>query len=553
MISFLFQSLLILTLFYGVYRIFLKRMTFFSDNRYFLLTGMLLALIVPLLPLDFSTVRTEFIYVDPEILALSQARAGEQTASATLPSSMDWAAVLMGIYAAGVLAGGVFLMVRLFKILQIIGKGRKIKKQGFSLVHTDEKISPFSFFNYIVINPLMHAKEDLSYILVHEEVHAKQFHQADLMLSEILKILLWFYPPAYAYQKSVKNNLEYLTDRHSLQKGLDRKDYQLLLINVSGHTVNESLVNNFSKKLIKERIKMIHKNQTATAHKRIYIPLMLLLGLLCIGVGVSAQSDKKIETKVIVKEAESLETGTEPETLSAPEENKLRMEYTFDEDPKSDEIYDAMSAVLPTGPNSDSIDLKNVSEIIMKDVNGAEIWIVRYKDGLKIDTLYTKDPNSPSARFMKYRDLLGVAPDIDFEELKKLSPKGIDAQKLFEENKEEFQKLFQSFPKGKDGSFLIQSDSVKLKKVKIKDYKTGKKNKFSLSPSIVVMSPEAALEEKRPIIIKDGKELTWGEIMNLKSSKGVTVVRQSWEEFKNSDITAKKDSLIIVLPKSEQN
>lgn len=589
MIGYLFQALLILTLFYGAYRIFLKKMTFFSDNRYFLLTGMLLALIIPLLPLDFSTVRTEYIYADGEALALSQAVSGPETASTVLPVSWSLLEFLVAIYLIGVFTGLVFLLVRLYKVLQIIRNGRKIKENGLSIIYTEKEISPFSFFNQIVINPGMHNDEDLAFILVHEEIHTKQFHQVDLMLSELTKILLWFYPPAYGYQKYVKNNLEYLTDNRSLKKGLDRKGYQLLLINVSRNTLNESLINNFSKKLIKERIKMINKNQTATAHKRVYIPLMLILGLLCLGVGVSAQSEgEKIETKVIVKEAENPETITESETSSNQDENEMRMEYTFDETVNPDEVYDSMRVVLPTGPDSDSIDLKNVSEIIMKDVNGTEVWIVKYKDGIKIDTLYTKDPNTPSDRFLKYRDLFGSAADIDFEELKKLSPKGIDAQNFFEEKEKGFEEHFQPFHKGKDGNHLSHSDSVRIKKVKIKDYKTGKKHKYTVDLTanetiagtdleeglplitkkgevpegviykkqddggfMLMIAPKALYKGSGLLILKEGVEISLEEFHKIQDRGTMDIKYQSVDELKKTDSKIKRSGIIIVTPKKK--
>ncbi len=81
----------------------------------------------------------------------------------------------------------------------------------------------------------MHSGEDLEEIIRHEFVHVKQKHTIDIMWCELLCMLNWFNPFVWMLRHNVKQNLEFIADNKVLQSGLDRKEYQYLLLKVMGN------------------------------------------------------------------------------------------------------------------------------------------------------------------------------------------------------------------------------------------------------------------------------------------------------------------------------
>lgn len=65
-------------------------------------------------------------------------------------------------------------------------------------------------------------------------VHVRQHHTADMMLAELLLVLNWFNPFAWILRHAIRQNLEFIADRQVLTHGVDRRQYQYLLVKVVG-------------------------------------------------------------------------------------------------------------------------------------------------------------------------------------------------------------------------------------------------------------------------------------------------------------------------------
>ena len=90
----------------------------------------------------------------------------------------------------------------------------------------------------------------------------------------------WFNPLAWQIRKALKTTHEYIADRHVLDKGIERIDYQALLLRqvIGYHSVE--LVNNFNLKPIKKRIAMMNRNKSGWAAKlraSLVIPVSIIL------------------------------------------------------------------------------------------------------------------------------------------------------------------------------------------------------------------------------------------------------------------------------------
>ncbi|SMC32804.1 BlaR1 peptidase M56 [Moheibacter sediminis] len=303
----LIQSTLILTLFYAAYRIIFERFTFFQHNRIFLLSGLGLSLALPFLPLNFSKERMEYIYLPKSYFENMPAEVSIETNSAFFWKEWTFSEWMLSVYLFGVVLFTFIMLLQIFQVSLLINKGNLIRKDGMKLVLTEKTTSPFSFFNTIVMNPKMLSEEQLGHILTHENIHISQWHQFDVVMAEMLKIVLWFFPVSWWYGKSIRTNLEFIADTNSLENGLDKKAYQLNLVSISQQPSGSVLVNNFSKKLIKHRIKMLNKMKTKKQILSFYAVLIPALVLVSIGISVQAQSQNEKVKQVIVLSDEKIE------------------------------------------------------------------------------------------------------------------------------------------------------------------------------------------------------------------------------------------------------
>ena len=280
----------ILAIFYLAYQVFLKRETFFTINRHFLMVGLLTALLLPFVtitnyveiaatPLNFVTNETTMV----------QANAAVQEYS--------WIDLLFGVYIAGLLIFTTKLIVQIIALLKLV-KINKVAKQGkFYHVETHKNIAPFSFFNHIFYNPTLYSPSELSAIIKHEKAHSSQWHSIDVILSHLIAICTWMNPFSWLYQNNVKQNLEFLADDCATKEVSSIKNYQYTLLKVSGNQFCPPIVNNFYNSLtrlnvlgrifsfnaqygqVKKRIVMLNKSKS---NKRNILKVALILPVLAI-------------------------------------------------------------------------------------------------------------------------------------------------------------------------------------------------------------------------------------------------------------------------------
>lgn len=451
MMTHLIQSALILTLFYAAYRILFERFTFFQHNRIFLLSGLGLSLALPFLPLNFSKERMEYVYLPKNYFENIPAEISAETSSAYFWQEWTFGDWMFSVYLVGVL---VFSLIMIFQIIQIsflISKGKLIRKDGMKLVLTDKSTSPFSFFNTIVMNPKMLSEEQLGHIVTHENIHISQWHQLDVVMAEILKIVLWFFPVSWWYGKSIRTNLEFIADTNSLENGLDKKAYQLNLVSISQQPSGSVLVNNFSKKLIKHRIKMLNKMKTKKQILSFYAVLVPALVLISVGISVQAQSQNEKVKQVIVLSDEKIE----PENVRV----QIKNENGEFQDLDSVNLKLVETSKFPDGSavimNSDGTisqfpqqeigfgratsgeDLSKINPINIESVNvnkdgETSTIIIRYKDGKKNDTIanvrdlsnaYTYSYNDVDKIFFQKKSVHELLENWDKEASKKVLSK----------------------------------------------------------------------------------------------------------------------------------
>lgn len=252
----------LIILFYLLYLVLLRKETFYVSNRWYLLGGLVTAIILPLITF------TKTIWVNPEpiskiieVIPITN----DKTISPVSEVPIDWSLILSAAY--GLIAIVILLKVG-FEIASFfykIVKLNKVKEANYTLIYANSTENPFSFFKYIVINPTLFSKEEFEHILTHERIHAKQWHSIDVLFSKVFCALFWINPISWLYRKTMLQNLEFIADNQSLEEIDSKYEYQKTLLKVVVHQQIVGITNPFYQSLIKKRIIMLHKNQS---HKR---------------------------------------------------------------------------------------------------------------------------------------------------------------------------------------------------------------------------------------------------------------------------------------------
>src|SRR4029453_17672904 len=95
--------------------------------------------------------------------------------------------------------------------------------------------------------------------------HVKQRHSIDIIWGEILCMLNWYNPFAWLLKSAIRQNLEFIADNKVMEHGIDKKEYQYLLLKVIGNN-QFSIAPKFNFSSLKKRIAMMNKMKTAGVH-----------------------------------------------------------------------------------------------------------------------------------------------------------------------------------------------------------------------------------------------------------------------------------------------
>ncbi|CAM3730810.1 hypothetical protein FSS13T_14650 [Flavobacterium saliperosum S13] len=264
----------LMSVFYLAYFLFLRKETFFTSNRWFLLAGLITSLVLP-----FITY-TKIVWVDPAPFTdnYSVVSSVSNSVPAQEPAfEINWFQVVLVLYGIGISVFLLKFLIDCFAIKQLIEKPKAIKRSNFYLIDTEKVQSPFSFFNYIVYNSSVLKEDELENILHHEKVHSAQKHSLDMLVAQIFCIAFWFNPIVWLYKKAIAQNLEFIADAEATKQIDDIKSYQKTLLKVTMQSQCIAITNPFYQSLIKKRIVMLNKNQSSKKNYWKYFVVLPLL------------------------------------------------------------------------------------------------------------------------------------------------------------------------------------------------------------------------------------------------------------------------------------
>lgn len=271
-------------IFYSFYFLFLRRLTFFTLNRWYLLATLLLSLVIPALTFTVDTVKPSpmmqpVIYVQ-NIQQVAQPVQITTGNDAPAKQEFDWMNASRIAYISIAVLSLAHLLFTLIAFL-LRARSKKLMEIGnVKVIKAGKKGGNSSFLNVIFINDDELEPEEVKQIIAHELLHVKLMHSADRIIARVVQIGLWFNPFAYLYMRSIEENHEFEVDR--IAAGEDEKGlYAQLLFKlaVSGRSY---LFHSFSKVPLKNRIAMLFHKPTSNMKRIIYLLVLPVVVISCL-------------------------------------------------------------------------------------------------------------------------------------------------------------------------------------------------------------------------------------------------------------------------------
>ncbi|BAU53973.1 M56 family metallopeptidase [Mucilaginibacter gotjawali] len=282
---FLLKVNIALLVFCAGYYLVLRQLTFYTLNRIYLVTAILFASVYPKINLSgFFELHRNIANPVQAIVYNLQAPAKHLIKPLDKHDYWQWAGIVFWL-GATVLA--IRLFIQFISLFRIYRKSKAGQINGHEVRIISGNSGPFSFWKNIYINPEMHSTTDLPSILLHEQVHVSELHTLDILLGELSAIFYWFNPGIWLIKKAIRENIEFITDRKILTKGVDTKQYQYSLVNVSFSAAPQGIVNHFNISTIKKRIIMMNAKRSSKINLTRYAILVPVVVALLLVFGIS--------------------------------------------------------------------------------------------------------------------------------------------------------------------------------------------------------------------------------------------------------------------------
>ena len=251
--TYLLELNIALIILFAAYKLFFEKDRNFIVRRVYLLGVVILPLLLPLLPEGVQMPIGNIAPLSIQLEGVSiNGNAGAGATAGTLPLGKAAIMVYLVVLGLGILK----IFNQLARITLAAISSRRMTIEGTSLL-ANRTFHASSFFGYIFIDPDSIHDDTFNHILDHENIHKREWHSVDRILTELFVMINWFNPVAWLFRRAVIQNLEYLADSAVLQKGTDPTKYQLSILNQ--YIGSASISNQFSNQ-IKNRITMLNKN-----------------------------------------------------------------------------------------------------------------------------------------------------------------------------------------------------------------------------------------------------------------------------------------------------
>ena len=302
--------------FYGCFRLLMRKETCFAFNRATLLLIVILPLAIPFLPspggwswtgatipeTTFATRLNGYSTAPPLPVAnsgISRTGVPEDRGAKERPVVRDRETVaraaeivdvpvvlvtpvgiVFWVYLFGAGVSFFIFVVGMFRLFGWLRQARPRRENGAEVIVLPGMVSAASFGKYVVISDEDYAN-NREEILTHEQGHRQLGHVFDLTLLTVAQIVFWFNPVIYLIKRDLREIHEYQADDYALKRGVDARKYQMLIIRKSVGLQHFALATYFNNTYCqtKKRIAMMNtmrKNGRIYWKSLVYLPVAAL-------------------------------------------------------------------------------------------------------------------------------------------------------------------------------------------------------------------------------------------------------------------------------------
>nr|WP_294791952.1 M56 family metallopeptidase [uncultured Mucilaginibacter sp.] len=287
---YLLEANIYVAVFYAFYLLVLKRETFSSINRWFLLAGTMAAFVLPLAKVELAVLTAPNIAHMPDnlndrISALSSSPPFKPAAVIAIQNGpINYADVLIVVCVSVSAILVIKFALNILNIVRLYRRSEKVHRdRGITHVLLYDKEDVFSFFSWLFYHPKFKNNEA---ILAHEEVHIRQKHSLDLLFFGLLRAFNWFNPVFKYLLNDVRINHEFIADEIAAAKCATKYQYATLLIGYADSNNAYPLAHAmFSSNQLKNRINFLAKKRSPKIAR---LKLLFALPVLIVGLFISA-------------------------------------------------------------------------------------------------------------------------------------------------------------------------------------------------------------------------------------------------------------------------
>ncbi|CAM3951025.1 M56 family metallopeptidase [Mucilaginibacter galii] len=255
-----------------------RKYTFFTLNRWYLLSSLMVSLLIP-----FIHIKTTHANGFNRKISIEEMReTGAIIENILVPAkhlAINWLQVTQWIYISVTVILAARLLFTVVLILYKALKHGKVVNGQRVIYHLSGHNS--SFFNILFLDINGLTEDERQTVLAHEQAHVRLAHSADNLFTAVLKVVFWFNPFIYLMANSLRQNHEFEVDALIASKQ-NPKTYAGLLYRMSACNKLQ-ILNQFNSGGLKSRVNMLFKSKTHTNRKLQYLVALLFLGIFSSG------------------------------------------------------------------------------------------------------------------------------------------------------------------------------------------------------------------------------------------------------------------------------
>ncbi len=260
--------------FTGIYYILFRKETFYHFNRIYLAGTLMVSMVLPLISIRINLAgKTDILPYMIKAVTISTKAMDQKSVDPVFHVN-----IMLMVYAAVTAVLCTRLLLQLYRVVTVIKSDNTQSNGKFTIITLNDRFQSYSFFNYVFVT-----KTDLSSdneILLHEMVHARQYHSIDILLVQCIKIFQWFNPFIYLCEKAMQETHEYLADASVMELNGGSERYKQLLFS-QAFGIRPGIISLFNYSMIKNRLAMMIKEKSPYRNRYKYliaIPIIILMG-----------------------------------------------------------------------------------------------------------------------------------------------------------------------------------------------------------------------------------------------------------------------------------